>query len=325
MKGRLEHTEQTENKIKELIYDAPDYIKGYYYYLATYLQPKTCMEYIRKVLRFLEFINKDAKSINISEISHTDVNIYMSGNNKNTIAYRKMLHSILNNFFEFLKENNKIEENPVSSKNRPKGEDDVKRYYISKEDVKNILEEVEYYTGGTSRAVAYQQKWKNRDKLMILMFVNTGMRESALSEINIDDINMETGELSVIDKRYKTHKYNLFKSKTLKETLGIWLNERRHILKDKECEALFISSRNKRLEPGTIINLVYKYTEPVLGYKISPHKLRAAFCTMLYEETNDIEFVRDAVGHSSAVTTQKYVVKKESAKEKAANIMAELF
>ena len=160
---------------------------------------------------------------------------------------------------------------------------------------------------------------------MILMFVNTGMRESALSEINVEDINMETGELTVIDKRHKTHKYNLFKSEKLKETLEIWLKERRGILKEKRCEALFISSRNKRLEPGTIINLVYKYTEPVLGVRISPHKLRAAFCTMLYEETNDIELVRDAVGHSSSLTTQKYVVKRESAKEKAANIMAELF
>ena len=325
MKGRLEHSEQTENKIKELIQEAPDYIQDYYYYLATYLQPKTCMEYVRKVLKFLEFINQNIENINISEISHTDVNIYMTGNNKNTIAYRKMLHSILNNFFEFLKENNKIEKNPVSSKNRPKGEDNVKRYYISRKDVKKILEEVEYYTGGTSRAVAYQQKWKNRDKLMILMFVNTGMRESALSEINVEDINMETGELTVIDKRHKTHKYNLFKSEKLKETLEIWLKERRGILKEKRCEALFISSRNKRLEPGTIINLVYKYTEPVLGVRISPHKLRAAFCTMLYEETNDIELVRDAVGHSSSLTTQKYVVKRESAKEKAANIMAELF
>ena len=51
MKGRLEHSEQTENKIKELIQEAPDYIQDYYYYLATYLQPKTCMEYVRKVLK----------------------------------------------------------------------------------------------------------------------------------------------------------------------------------------------------------------------------------------------------------------------------------
>ena len=45
-----------------------------------------------------------------------------------------------------------------------------------------------------------------------------------------------------------------------------------------------------------------------LGYKISPHSLRTAFCTILYKKTGDIEFVRRAVGHSSIETTQRYIV-----------------
>ena len=75
---------------------------------------------------------------------------------------------------------------------------------------------------------------------------------------------------------------------------------------------------------NSVAAIVKKYTAVALEKGISPHKIRAGFCSILYEQTGDIEFVRDAVGHASVTTTQRYVVKDDTARLKAASIMNDL-
>ena len=62
-----------------------------------------------------------------------------------------------------------------------------------------------------------------------------------------------------------------------------------------------------------------------IGKPLSPHKLRAGFCTVLYDETHDIEMVRRAVGHSKVSTTQRYIRSKNDAREKSAAIFDNVF
>ena len=54
-------------------------------------------------------------------------------------------------------------------------------------------------------------------------------------------------------------------------------------------------------------NLVKKYaaiTTPLK--KITPHKLRSTYGTMLYHETQDIYLVADVLGHKDVNTTRKH-------------------
>ena len=67
-----------------------------------------------------------------------------------------------------------------------------------------------------------------------------------------------------------------------------------------------------------------KYTKKALGKAMSPNKLRAGFCSILYDETHDIEFVRKVVGHAKIETTQRYIATKGSEKKNAAAIMDKL-
>ena len=78
------------------------------------------------------------------------------------------------------------------------------------------------------------------------------------------------------------------------------------------------------MSASTIKYLVYKYTERALGKALSPHKLRAGYCSILYNQTHDIEFVRRAVGHANVATTQRYIVTNGSEKKKVAEIMGSL-
>lgn len=327
MNGRMENKIKTESVINELLKSMPKYATNYYYNISVSLEPKTCLEYIRTIKRMIVFLGKES----IKDISDVDIARFMHSievktNNRGemsqtSFSYRKTAYSTLNNFFTYMYKVKEIETNPMACINRPKNSDTVKRPHLTSDDFKKILNQVDI-GGGSKQATNRQKKWKSRDLAIFMLFMTTGMRETALTEINVNDINFDDGFITVIDKRYKTHIYRI-KDK-VSHALSAWMFDRERLLAGKECDALFISNRKTRLNEDSVSEIVKKYTKDALGYSISPHKIRSAFCTILYEQTGDIEFVRDAVGHSNVATTQRYIVKDNMAKDKSASIIDSL-
>lgn len=205
---------------------------------------------------------------------------------------------------------------------RPKSRDVVKRRHLDSFDINLLLECIDG-GAGSDRSKNRQEKWKLRDKAIIVLLAMTGMRETALLEINLEDLDFDNGTIKVIDKRHKTHIYKM--NETIRKTLMDWIEDRQTKLSSIDTDALFISNRRQRLGTKSLVGIVEKYSLEGLGYKISPHKLRAAFCTILYDQTGDIEFVRRAVGHSCIETTQRYIVDDDTRKDEAALIMEKLF
>ena len=71
--------------------------------------------------------------------------------------------------------------------------------------------------------------------------------------------------------------------------------------------ALFLSLQKKRITVRAVENLVKKYASVATPLKkISPHKLRSTYGTMLYQETGDIYLVADILGHKDVNTTRKH-------------------
>jgi integrase/recombinase XerD len=102
----------------------------------------------------------------------------------------------------------------------------------------------------------------------------------------------------------------------------MWIRE--SFAKGKNDNHLFLSDRGCRISETAIDTIVHKYTKAAIGKPLSPHKLRAGFCSVLYEQTGDIEFVRRAVGHSSAATTQRYIVTNGDERKRASEIIGNL-
>lgn len=334
MQGRVEHSIQTERNIKRILETLPGCVGDFYYNISVSKEPKTCLTYIKAIREFLRSVSpEDTKNIDVSTIKEIDVARFMheleTKTDKNgkvestSFSYRKTVHSALNSFFGYIHKAGFVEKNPIELIDRPKNQDNVKRTKLGENDLKNLLEAANTGTLNNTHAANSQKKWKNRDRAILMTLIGTGMRETALTEINVDDINWETGILTIIDKRHTTHEYIL--PDQLKEEIQNWIEDRNGILGEKTCDALFVSSLRSRISPRAVRDLVGKYSEYALGRKLSPHKLRAAFCTILYEKTGDIELVRDAVGHRNISTTQRYIVKDNSAKRKSSAIMNSLF
>lgn len=332
MDGRLEHKINNEKLIEKKLSNLPGCVRDYYLSRTISKESMGNLEYIRKIRCFLEFINEDTRSIDISKITETDVSRYLhsieqttdkDGNLKETsFSYRKQVHSILNSFFEYLRKRRIIVENPMDCVERPASKDVVKRANLDSFDIHFILESID---GGAGSDFAKNKSapWRIRDKAIITLLAMTGMRETALTEININDIDFLNGTVKVIDKRHKTHIYKM--NKAIRESLENWIADREEKLAGQRIDALFISNQKKRVSVKCVVRIVEKYSLEGLGYSVSPHKLRAAFCTILYNDTRDVEFVRRAVGHSSIETTLRYIADDDTAREEAAERLERIF
>ncbi len=325
MSGRNDHEIRTNNNIECILKEKPDSLKKYYLKIRTTKEPLTCLEYIRKISSFFDYVNKDVNNITVKDIDDYMNSIYYIKNNKNeqkrsSSSYRQSVYSALNSFFGYLYSRGEIEKNPMLEIERPKSTDHVIRKALDINDFNNILTVIKKGVG-SDRAKAKQKRWVERDLLIMYLFMNTGMRKTALSEINIEDIDFESKTLTVIDKRNKKLEYNI--TNELEVIIKNWLIKREKILNGKQLNALFISDKMNRISERAIYNLVQKYSEGALGYAISPHKLRASFVTIFYQASGcDIKATCEAVGHSNISTTSLYIVNKNNSRKNAANYMS---
>ena len=321
MNGRLEHELKINKNIKDNLSTMPDYVYAFYMHIQSSKSPNTCKNYINTIKRFLEFTdNQDITLTSEETIQDFLESIKFIENKdgvikKSSTAYIKLTCSSLNAFFKFLYRKKIINENPMNYIERPMKKDVVDRTFLSMDDLNKILQEVLNSKGNSI--------WKFRDYTIIYLFMVTGMRNSALSEINTDSFDWENNTLTVVDKRDKIQMYTLTDEN--KKIILRWMNCRNSLLSDKGIkeDAFFISKRRVRLGQNAIYRIVTKYTENALGKAYSPHKLRAAFVSLYYDKTKDIEATRRAVGHSDVKTTSLYITMKNSPREDAAKFMSD--
>ena len=334
MNGRVENDLKIFAEAENKLIECPKFIISWYYYLkANGRSAMSCREYLYKITQFLRFVDNDISIIEPEDFNEDVITQYfLKIKNKDdysetSISYRQEIWSCLNNLFKFMYKRKLIPYNyfEVAGIERPKGNDidniNRKRKYLTKEDFKKILQAIED-GAGSNKAKGYQKRFKNRDKAIMLIFMTTGMRKTALKEINVEDINIERKTLTIIDKGHKSFTYYL--NDDVVSTINQWLIDRFFIMGKKEGGALFISKEGTRMCNNSITKLVDKYAKEGLGYHISPHKLRSGFASIMYEETKDIEFVRRAIGHSKIETTQRYIVTENTEREKASMIMLDI-
>lgn len=335
MEGRLERQLKRENNIKQRLKGTPAYVQEFYSSLVSSdKESTTSKEYINTVLRFLSFIRdlKKLKSINDidpADISLHDIEAYLAdmryvtrkGKTKRASgSYRAVIWSTLHKFYQMLVAHGYVTENLVAKIERPKNKDPLHQVSLTKDEIAIVMENVKHGVG-SSRAKEHQGYWRSRDKLIITMFLLTGMRISALAEINVDDFNEDYTKVKVITKGGVTHYHNI--NDTLRELLFEWLQRRKFLLKGyDDVDALFISNRRQRMSVNTISALVTKYTTGIDKH-ITPHKFRSTYATEILKATNDIYFVQQCMGHANISTTERYIADSGDSRKEAGEIMAE--
>ncbi|MEG2353127.1 MAG: tyrosine recombinase XerC [Clostridium sp.] len=151
-------------------------------------------------------------------------------------------------------------------------------------------------------------KNKDRDKCIITLFLNCGLRLSELCSIDVEMIRDDT--ISIIGKgdKERTLYLNGACIRALNKYLIIRETIQESILLDHR-KALFISGKNMRISQRSVERLVKKhiYEAGLDTSKFSPHKLRHTAATLMYKHGGvDIRSIQKILGHESVSTTQIY-------------------
>ena len=322
MNGKEIYEDKFKQRTDDIIKNNPDkpYLKGFYNFMGNSLSCSTKFNYIYFVVIFM---NSNGKKV--EEVDFDDYTEFLSNISNATASYQIGVYSGLKKFATYLVASRKTDYNPMELIARPKFKEKEEtiakreKGYLEKKEIKKYISSVKSGVG-SDRARAKQEPWKVRDLLIVLLFLNTGMRCSALFKLDVNSINLENKTLTVNDKGDKIKQCIL--SDELINYVKSWLIKRELLLGGKSENALFISNERTRMCQKSISRVVSKYAANIKGKNISPHKLRATYGTQLLEETRDIYFVQQCMGHSNPSTTELYIRGQNNNNEtKASDIM----
>ena len=229
--------------------------------------------------------------------------------------------SAIRALFKYLYKKEKIKNNAPALVDTPKlHEKPIIR--LEPDEMSRLLDTVENGEGLSERQKIYHQLTAVRDTAIITLFLGTGMRISELVGIDLDDLNFMSNEVRVTRKG--GNEENLVFGSDVRRALLQYLLYREGIIAaDGHENALFLSMQKKRMSVRSVEVLVKKYSQIAAPLKkISPHKLRSTYGTMLYRETGDIYLVADVLGHKDVNTTRKhYAAMSEDRRRFAAEVI----
>ena len=230
--------------------------------------------------------------------------------------------SSVRSFFKYLYKKGRITRNVAALADTPKVHEKpiVK---LEPDEIDALLTVVESGEGLSPAQKKYHKQTQVRDTAIVTLFLGTGMRISELVGINIDDLNFMSNEVRIVRKG-GNQDVLVFGSEVREALLNYMLRRENMTAQPGHEKALFLSMQNKRMTVRAIENLVKKYAALAAPLKrISPHKLRSTYGTMLYRESGDIYLVADVLGQKDVNTTRKhYVPQAEDRRRFAAEVIS---
>jgi integrase/recombinase XerD len=217
--------------------------------------------------------------------------LYRSGLSSRSIARHL---STLRNYFCFLLREGDLESDPTALLAAPKQWATIPKYLN--------LEQM-------NRLVAAPSATKPsgiRDRAMLELLYAAGLRVSELCELELPDLNLESGVLRVTGKGGKQRLVPV--GKAALAAVGEYLGQGRpQLLQGRGSRYLFVTSRGGRMSRQgfwKLLGLLGKRAGIFHG--LTPHIIRHTFATHLLEGGADLRSVQSMLGHADISTTQIY-------------------
>ena len=201
--------------------------------------------------------------------------------------------SSLRSFFDFLRREGRVLENPVQNLRGPKCRKKLPTF-VREDEMDVLLDDVDFGTGYSAC----------RDKMIIRLFYETGIRLSELVSMDVASVDMHASVIKVLGKRNRQRIIPF--ASGLKAALEEYLQVREQFAV-QDSLALFLSDKGVRVNPGTIYRMVNNRLTLVTSVKKkSPHVLRHSFATAMLNNNAEIGAVKELLGHQQLATTEIY-------------------
>jgi integrase/recombinase XerC len=258
----------------------------------------TVKSYREDLTQALEvFRQQPSQPLTPVQLSTRHVRAYLAwlhgkGYAKATIARRM---AAVRSWCRFLCRQGVLTANPAEGLRTPR-QDKKLPHFMGEADVQRLLE-----------APAADVPLAVRDRAILETLYSAGVRVSELTGLDVDDLDLDSGLVTVRGKG-KKERLALLGPQAL-AALRAWLTlrEQQARLRGRAAGAVFLNKNGTRLTSRSVGRLLQKYVgQSGLDPRSSPHTMRHSFATHLLDRGADIRSVQELLGHRSLSTTQIY-------------------
>ncbi|MGD0954745.1 MAG: tyrosine-type recombinase/integrase [Methanotrichaceae archaeon] len=269
----------------------------------------TTMDYIYRTKAYCAFLESRGKTP--LNVDRDDLRAFLAQLKDKGLKFStiEVIYTSLSAFYEFLIIEELVEYNPILPfrkyyLRRYKNDNDSEiRKLISIEDASRLVNSI----------------LDSRDKCILVLLFKTGMRVGELSSLDVNDVDLDKGEVTLKIKKKRTNRV-LFLDNEANVVLHNWLAARKN-RKGAESQSIFLSKTGTRITKRTIENAIEKHAERVglhnpgarLEERFTPHCCRHWFVTHLLRAGMSRDFVKELRGDTrgEAIDIYNHIDKKE--------------
>ena len=273
-----------------------DLIHAYENYLTKVKKASanTTASYTRDIRQYADWLHSSAK-VEIVDAQQVNIEGYLSYLERSGRSGATLSRALagLRNFYAYLVATGFVEKTPVVSIQVDRGEKKLPQILTGRE-IELLL----------SQPVCVDAKGF-RDKAMLELLYDTGMRVTELIDLDLDDYNQDLGIIKCHGTK-KTRAIPLYP--TAVRALNAYIRDYRDaMLADPEEPALFVNVSGSRMSRQGFWKILKHYQDTAhIEKEITPHTLRHSFAVHLLENGADLGSLQELMGHSDISSTQLY-------------------
>ena len=253
------------------------------------LSPKTITWYDAFLRHFADFLRDHEHPTQISELSISHLRAWLHRAQERGLSPYTVQGQArtLRAFFRFAQEEGYLETNIASRLEVPRAPKKIIQTF-SEEQLRQLL--------GSAKST--------RDKAILGLFIDTGIRVTELASLTIQDVDLDRGRIKVNGKGAK-ERVVVFGNKCRRLLWRYIKAERPNVSSDR----LFINSHGQPLKARGILEMMRRCGKraAITGVRCSPHTLRHTFAKRFLLNGGDVFTLQQILGHSSLEMVRKYL------------------
>lgn len=182
---------------------------------------------------------------------------------------------------------------------------------LAKEEIAALLKASEFSREADTsdrRRFVMRRATGKRDRVIILMLLDTGLRASELCALKVGDVDIKTGRVEVKHGRTGGAKggkgRTVFIGKSTRRALWLYLAERED--GDQADESLFLGKFHRPLNKTALRHLLVSLGKKANVKNCHPHRFRHTFAITYLRSGGDVFTLQSLLGHATLDMVQHY-------------------